>query len=376
MSTPTGAVIDVRDLRMRYGDKDVLTGVDFSIHSGEVVCLLGPNGAGKTTTIEILEGFRERSAGAVEVLGEDPARASEGWRARTGVVLQSWRDHARWTPRSLLDQVANLAYSTADRQRPVPTDELLDVVGLVDLADQKIATFSGGQRRRLDVAMGIVGEPSCCSSTKARGELKPQSVDKQVVHRLADLEHTTILLTHDLDEAEKLADRVLILAGGRIVADDTAERLALRAALEVEVKWSRGGERFVHSTKGEPGRRTSCVGCSTSRASRWSTSRSAAPASRTPTSTWCNDTRPAGPTRPSASSGRWSDVRDLGGPAALQAVRLGLHRGSTSCELTARRPFVTLRMRNGCCLRARHRQQPRVCACVTCKHHQVAEPAW
>ncbi|MGF9759066.1 ABC transporter ATP-binding protein [Microvirga sp. 0TCS3.31] len=253
MSTPTGAVIDVHDLRMRYGDKDVLTGVDFSIDAGEVVCLLGPNGAGKTTTIEILEGFRERSAGAVEVLGEDPARASEAWRARTGVVLQSWRDHARWTPRALLDQVGGYyaAYSTAERPRPVPTDELLEVVGLVDLADQKIATFSGGQRRRLDVAMGIVGRPELLFLDEPTAGFDPQARREfhQVVHRLADLEHTTILLTtHDLDEAEKLADRVLILAGGRIVADDTAERLALRAALEVEVKWSRGGERFVHST--------------------------------------------------------------------------------------------------------------------------------
>ena len=95
-------VIAVRDLRMRYGQNDVLTGVDFEVRAGEVVCLLGPNGAGKTTTIEILEGFRIRSAGEVTVLGEDPAHATEDWRARTGVVLQSWRDHPRWTPRRLL----------------------------------------------------------------------------------------------------------------------------------------------------------------------------------------------------------------------------------------------------------------------------------
>jgi len=246
-------VVDVRDLRMRYGDKDVLHGVDFSIAAGEVVCLLGPNGAGKTTTIEILEGFRDRSAGDVRVLGEDPRRASEGWRARTGVVLQSWRDHARWTPRTLLDQVGGYyePYGTSERPRPVPTAELLEVVGLVDLADQKIATFSGGQRRRLDVAMGIIGRPELLFLDEPTAGFDPQARREfhQVVHRLADLEHTTILLTtHDLDEAEKLADRVLILAGGRIVADDTAEQLALRASLGVEVKWTRGGERFVHST--------------------------------------------------------------------------------------------------------------------------------
>jgi ABC-2 type transport system ATP-binding protein len=253
VSAPSAPVIEVRDLRMRYGDKDVLTGVDFVVQPGEVVCLLGPNGAGKTTTIEILEGFRERSAGEVVVLGEDPRRASEGWRARTGVVLQSWRDHARWTPRTLLDQVGGYyaPYATPERPRPIPTDELLDVVGLDDLADQKIATFSGGQRRRLDVAMGIIGRPELLFLDEPTAGFDPQARREfhHVVHRLADLEHTTILLTtHDLDEAEKLADRVLILAGGRIVADDTAEQLALRAALEVEVKWSRGGERFVHST--------------------------------------------------------------------------------------------------------------------------------
>ncbi|MBC2934987.1 ABC transporter ATP-binding protein [Nocardioides sp. zg-1228] len=252
MDTTRGTVIEVSDLRMRYGDKDVLRGVGFAIEAGEVVCLLGPNGAGKTTTIEILEGFRDRSAGDVRVLGEDPRRASEAWRARTGVVLQSWRDHPRWTPRTLLDQMGGYyaPYSTDERTRPVPTDELLETVGLVDLADQKIATFSGGQRRRLDVAMGIIGRPEVLFLDEPTAGFDPQARRDfhQVVHRLADLEHTTILLTtHDLDEAEKLADRVLVLAGGRIVADDTAERLALRAALGVEVKWTRGGERFVHS---------------------------------------------------------------------------------------------------------------------------------
>jgi ABC-2 type transport system ATP-binding protein len=251
---PEGPVVEVRDLRMRYGDKDVLLGVDFTIDAGEVVCLLGPNGAGKTTTIEILEGFRERSAGAVTVLDQDPARASEAWRARTGVVLQSWRDHPRWTPRRLLDQMGGYyaPYGTADRPRPVPTDELLDVVGLTELADQRIATFSGGQRRRLDVAMGIVGRPELLFLDEPTAGFDPQARREfhHLVHRLTDLEGTTILLTtHDLDEAEKLADRVLILAGGRIVADDTAERLALRAAIDVEVKWSRDGERFVHATQ-------------------------------------------------------------------------------------------------------------------------------
>ena len=237
---------------MRYGDNDVLNGIDFDIHAGEVLCLLGPNGAGKTTTIEILEGFRIRSAGEISILGEDPASAGESWRARTGVVLQSWRDHPRWTPRRLLSQLGAYyePYGTPEQQRPWPVDDLLEVVGLTDLADRKISTFSGGQRRRLDVAMGIVGRPELLFLDEPTAGFDPQARRDfhHLVHRLSDLENTTILLTtHDLDEAEKLADRVVILAGGRIVADDSAEGLANRVAGEAEIKWTRDGERFVHS---------------------------------------------------------------------------------------------------------------------------------
>jgi ABC-2 type transport system ATP-binding protein len=256
--TPTPAQADapavtVRDLRMRYGTNDVLTGVDFDVHTGEVVCLLGPNGAGKTTTIEILEGFRIRSAGEVSVLGEDPAGAGESWRARTGVVLQSWRDHPRWTPRRLLTQLGGYyaPYSTATVTRPWDVEELIGVVGLTEMADRKISTFSGGQRRRLDVAMGIIGRPELLFLDEPTAGFDPMARRDfhQLVHRLADLESTTILLTtHDLDEAEKLADRVVILAGGRIVADDSPQGLASRVAGESEVRWSRGGERFVHAT--------------------------------------------------------------------------------------------------------------------------------
>jgi ABC-2 type transport system ATP-binding protein len=158
---PGDPVVEVRDLRMRYGNRDVLAGVDFEIARGEVLALLGPNGAGKTTTIETLEGFRTPSAGTVRVLGADPATAGEDWRARVGVVLQSWRDHPRWTPRRLLTQLGGFyaPYSTPDRRRPYAVDALLDTVGLTEAADQKIATLSGGQRRRLDVAVGIVGRP-------------------------------------------------------------------------------------------------------------------------------------------------------------------------------------------------------------------------
>jgi len=243
-------VIRVRDLRMRYGTKDVLIGVDLDLRAGEVVCLLGPNGAGKTTTIEILEGFRLRSAGEVEVLGEDPATASEDWRARTGVVLQSWRDHPRWTPRRLLTQLGEYyrPYATPGRQRPHDIDDLLETVGLTELADQKINTLSGGQRRRLDVAIGIVGRPELLFLDEPTAGFDPQARRDfhELIRRLSQFEGTTILLTtHDLDEAERLATRVLVLAGGRIVADDTVAGLADRVEGETEVRWRRGGTAHV-----------------------------------------------------------------------------------------------------------------------------------
>jgi len=245
-------VVQVRDLRMRYGDNDVLTGVDFDIAAGQVVCLLGPNGAGKTTTIEILEGFRIRSAGEVTVLGQDPAHADEDWRAHTGVVLQSWRDHPRWTPRRLLTQLGGYfaPYSTPERTRPHDIDLLLETVGLTDLADRKIATLSGGQRRRLDVAVGIVGRPELLFLDEPTAGFDPQARREfhSLVRELARAERTTILLTtHDLDEAEKLADRVLILAAGRIVADDTADGLAQRLQGEALVRWTSSGDQRSES---------------------------------------------------------------------------------------------------------------------------------
>src|SRR5579859_7280314 len=147
-------VVDVRDLRMRYGRTDVLHGVTFSARRGEVIALLGPNGAGKTTTIEILEGFRMRSAGQVSVLGTDPAHGGEAWRARIGVVLQSWRDHAKWRVRELLAHLGSYyaPYSSLGASRPWDTGELIAMVGLTEHAHKRIRQLSGGQRRRLDVA--------------------------------------------------------------------------------------------------------------------------------------------------------------------------------------------------------------------------------
>jgi ABC-2 type transport system ATP-binding protein len=246
-------VIEVRDLRMRYGSRDVLDGVDFAVRRGEVVTLLGPNGAGKTTTIEILEGFRVPSAGAVRVLGTDPAGAGEDWRARVGVVLQSWRDHAKWRVRELLAHLGRFyaPYAAPGRPRPWDPDELIAAVGLTAQADQRIARLSGGQRRRLDVAIGIVGRPELLFLDEPTAGFDPRARREfhDLVHRLSDLDDTTVLLTtHDLDEAEKLADRILILAGGRIVADGSADQLGRRVSRQAEVRWSRDGEHFVHAT--------------------------------------------------------------------------------------------------------------------------------
>lgn len=252
-SSVEDVVIEVCDLHMRYGALEVLRGVDFAARRGEVLALLGPNGAGKTTTIEILEGFRMRSAGQVRLLSVDPAHGGEDWRARIGIVLQSWRDHGKWKVRELLAHIGSYyaPYSSAERPRPHDTDDLLDLVGLSDQAGRRVAVLSGGQRRRLDVAIGIVGRPDVLFLDEPTAGFDPQARRDfhDLVHRLSDMEDTTVLLTtHDLAEAEKLADRILILAGGRIVADGSADQLTRLVAARAEVRWSHHGQHFVHPT--------------------------------------------------------------------------------------------------------------------------------
>jgi ABC-2 type transport system ATP-binding protein len=249
--------IEVRGLRMTYGTKQVLQGVDFTVAHGEVIALLGPNGAGKTTTIEIMEGFRAPSAGHVRVLGTEPIRGDERWRARVGVVLQSWRDHGRWRVHQLLHHLSRYYEPYAESARPpFDTAELIDAVGLTEQAGQRISRLSGGQRRRLDVAIGIVGRPEVLFLDEPTAGFDPEARRDfhDLVHRLSDLDDTTILLTtHDLDEAEKLADRILILAGGRIVADGSADQLSRNVSRDAQVRWSRDGEHFVHATEDATG---------------------------------------------------------------------------------------------------------------------------
>jgi ABC-2 type transport system ATP-binding protein len=249
--TMTGEIaIDVDRLRMRYGTNDVLHELTFQVGRGEVLALLGPNGAGKTSTIEILEGFRMRSAGRVAVLGVDPAHGGEDWRARIGVVLQSWRDHAKWRVGELLAFQGSLyePYSTAEIRRPWNIDELLAAVGLIEHADTAVKMLSGGQRRRLDVAIGLVGRPELVFLDEPTTGLDPKARRDfhGLVRRLRDeLDITVLITTHDLDEAEKLADRIVILTGGRIVADGTADDLSRQIVGLDRVSWVQRGERAV-----------------------------------------------------------------------------------------------------------------------------------
>jgi ABC-2 type transport system ATP-binding protein len=232
---PAEPVVRARGLTMSYGDIDVLHGVDLDLHRGEVLALLGPNGAGKTTTVEILEGFRRRSAGDVSVLGTDPERGGDAWRARIGLVLQSWRDHRRWRVAELLTHFA--AYY-ADARDPA---ELLALVGLTDQAGRQVDRLSGGQRRKLDVALGIVGRPELLFLDEPTTGFDPEARHEfhLLIERLAEDEGVTVLLTtHDLGEAERLADRIAILVGGRIRAHGTPAELARRAAARAEVRWT------------------------------------------------------------------------------------------------------------------------------------------
>ena len=250
MTTTDDLAIEVDGLRLRYGATEVLQDVSFQVRRGEVLALLGPNGAGKTSTIEILEGFRMRSAGRIEVLGVDPARGTEQWRSRMGIVLQSWRDHPKWRVRELLAFQGSLyaPYSTAQIRRPWDVDDLLAAVGLTAQAQQPVKVLSGGQRRRLDVAIGLVGRPELVFLDEPTTGLDPEARRDfhDLVRRIrGEFETTVLITTHDLDEAEHLADRIIVLAGGRIIADGTSAQLTRQIAGHDEVRWVRGGDRQV-----------------------------------------------------------------------------------------------------------------------------------
>ena len=231
--------VRVRGLRKSYAGRAVVDAIDLDIPAGECFALLGPNGAGKTTTIEILEGFRRRDGGEVTVLGHDPASADRAWRGRVGVVAQGLGAVLELSVREMLAHFA--AYHAA----PHDTDELLAAVGLTDSARVRVRNLSGGQRRRLDVALGVQGRPELLFLDEPTTGLDP-AARRQFWTLLETLraEGTTILLTtHYLDEAAHLADRVAVIAAGRLLETAAPDRLGAALRLTALVQWTEHGAR-------------------------------------------------------------------------------------------------------------------------------------
>ncbi|MET9232552.1 ABC transporter ATP-binding protein [Lentzea sp. NPDC003310] len=234
--------IRVRGLRKAYKDHQAVAGVDLDVARGEVFAVLGPNGAGKTTSVEILEGHRDRDAGEVSVLGVDPAEGGREWRSKLGIVLQSATDAATLTVR---EAVHHYAKYYGDPRDP---EEVIDLVGLTEKAKSRAGTLSGGQRRRLDVALGIIGRPELVFLDEPTTGFDPEARRQfwGLIKLLASEGTTILLTTHYLDEAEALADRVAVLAGGRIVAEGTPQTLGGRAHADATVRWlSDSGHREV-----------------------------------------------------------------------------------------------------------------------------------
>ena len=218
------AVIHVRGLQKRYGDREAVRGIDLDVCEGEIFAFLGPNGAGKTTTVEILEGFRPASGGTVSVLGADPAEADLAWRERIGVVLQESQAEIGLTVSECLELYAGYY------REPRPVEETLALVGLLDQAAQRAALLSGGQRRRLDVALALVGDPELIFLDEPTTGFDPSArrAAWNVIAGLRDLGKTVFLTTHYMEEAEFLADRIAVIAAGRIVAEGTPRTLGDR----------------------------------------------------------------------------------------------------------------------------------------------------
>jgi ABC-2 type transport system ATP-binding protein len=241
--------IRVSGLVKSYGSHEAVRGIDFEIGTGEVFGLLGPNGAGKTTTIEILEGYRERDGGEVEVLGEDPARADRAWRERLGVVLQSSSLYPNLTVRESLRVFGGYF----DERRDI--DEVVEIVGLTDKADSRCRTLSGGQKRRLDLGLALIGNPELVFLDEPTTGFDPgaRRAAWETIRNLRSLGTTILLTTHYLDEAEQLADRVAVLREGRIVREGSPAELTGEGNV-TEIRYRRAGELlFEHTT--EPTRR-------------------------------------------------------------------------------------------------------------------------
>jgi ABC-2 type transport system ATP-binding protein len=236
-------VISVRDLRKSYGALEAVRGIGFEVERGEVFGLLGPNGAGKTTTVEILEGYRKRDAGRVEVLGTDPERARGEWRERIGVVLQSSAMYETLTVAESLRLFAGY-YSS-----PRPVDEVVELVGLGEKRDQRVRRLSGGQRRRLDLGLALVGDPELIFLDEPTTGFDPHARRQawETLRSLRSLGKTILLTTHYLDEAERLADRVAVLRRGEIVAVGPPAEL-IGAIPATEIRYRENGREVVLET--------------------------------------------------------------------------------------------------------------------------------
>jgi ABC-2 type transport system ATP-binding protein len=228
----SATAISVTGLAKHYGDKHAVDGLDLEVNTGEVFALLGPNGAGKSTTVEILEGFRKRTAGEVSVLGIDPQHADSAWRERVGIMLQATSMRSSLTAREAL------VHAASQYPNPRDVDETLDAVGLTEKANAKPQTLSGGQRRRLDVALAVIGRPELLFLDEPTTGFDPEARRQfwKLIESLRSDGATILLTTHYLDEADYLADRIAIIADGTLVALDTPEGLRARAA-KARVSW-------------------------------------------------------------------------------------------------------------------------------------------
>jgi ABC-2 type transport system ATP-binding protein len=237
------AVVGVRGLTKSYGDFEALKGVDFELHAGEVFGLLGPNGAGKTTTIEILEGYRDRDDGDVRVLGADPAKAGLEWRQRIGVVLQS---SAMYENLTVAEQLAQFG---GYYEQPRPVDEVIGLIGLEEKRDARARKLSGGQRRRLDLGLALIGDPELIFLDEPTTGFDPAARRRAwgTIRSLRALGKTILLTTHYLDEVEQLADRVAVLRDGQIVASGTVHEL-IGGTPATEIRYRRNGEVVVLET--------------------------------------------------------------------------------------------------------------------------------
>src|SRR6188472_629631 len=221
MVSAVAQAISVSDLRKSYGDVEALRGVSFEIAAGEIFGLLGPNGAGKTTTVEILQGYRKRDGGSVTVLGEDPAQAGGAWRECIGVVLQSSSLY------ETLTVTEHLTLFAGYYEQPRQVGEVVELVGLEEKRESRVRTLSGGQRRRLDLGLALVGDPELVFLDEPTTGFDPEARRRawQTIASLRDLGKTILLTTHYLDEAEQLADRVAVLAQGQVVASGAPAEL-------------------------------------------------------------------------------------------------------------------------------------------------------